>query len=398
MKNKIITVCTAVIMAATMLTGCGEPKNTAGALTNNSKDYVSGLVNNVYYIRDKENNCTPIYFGNGTFEQDSITSNPSNERILWYKEDFEKIPTLYKGDSLILFTTNVVNELMTFERFEYYGYTIGLCGMETLPSGRYKVFTNKDMRCTYPYGDTDEILKLNNESVIIESLGDVKVRKPNEDDMTGSFLTRSGTIKGLTANKQYSVDIYEGSVYHNYIFTADVIALGSMEVTQRYDYEFERENLINITIPEWFHSGYYMINGAGLFRYVDGESYNEDTNFNIPNEDPTKDGSTITQSDMTAAEEFAQAMESVESDQSSEFTVREEGMVSVTVTFTVPGNYGVGDGLDEVTGIIKTPRGGSIYMINNSDGSISRSFQAEPGTYQITYYNIGIREPHVSFD
>ncbi|MBQ9245525.1 hypothetical protein IJ182_04575, partial [bacterium] len=58
----------------------------------------------VFYVRDQENNCTPVYFGNGTFEEGSISTTPSDERVLWYKDDFEKVPTLYEGDSLIMFT------------------------------------------------------------------------------------------------------------------------------------------------------------------------------------------------------------------------------------------------------------------------------------------------------
>ena len=34
------------------------------------------------------------------------------------------------------------------------------------------------------------------------------------------------------------------------------------------DYRFLHSNIIEIGIPDYIKSGYYLINGAGLFRYV----------------------------------------------------------------------------------------------------------------------------------
>lgn len=399
MKKYIAALLTAV-MSLSALTGCGEAANTAGAITGQKKSYISSLEDGVFYVRDQENNCTPVYFGNGTFEEGSISTTPSDERVLWYKDDFEKVPTLYEGDSLIMFTKNEIEERMVFERFEVFPTTIGICGMEELKSGRYKIFTNPDKKCTYPYGDTDDILKLDNDSVILEKIGGQKVRQAGEDNETGSFLTRSGTLKGLDEGKAYTTEIYEGTIRHEYIFTADVIPLGSMEVTEKYDYEFETDNLINVKIPEFFNTGYYMINGSGLFRYVKGTSFDTATNFNIENVDPG-DGSTVTvtQSDLTYASTVgAEASETMEAEGLDTFNIRTPGQITVRVSFTVPGNYGEGDGLEDVTALIESPSGSQIYMITQPDGSLSRSFYAEAGAYTIKYYNLDIRETHVTFE
>ena len=42
------------------------------------------------------------------------------------------------------------------------------------------------------------------------------------------------------------------------------------------------DGIITINLPENLKTGYYYINGAGLFRYIDGNSYNDSTNFNDP--------------------------------------------------------------------------------------------------------------------
>ncbi|MBP3784556.1 MAG: hypothetical protein J6I68_15025 [Butyrivibrio sp.] len=400
--KKIISTIISTALLVTTLTACGEPTNTAGAITGDKKSYTSSLEDGVYYVRDKDNNCTPVYFGNGTFEEGSISTTPADDRVLWYKDDFEKIPTLYKGDSLIMFTKSEIEERMVFERFELYNATIGICGMEELKSGRYKIFTDSEKKCTYPYGDTDDILKLDNSSVILESIGGQDIRKAEQNDETKTFLTRSGTILGLVKGESYNVDIYEGTILHKYVFTADVIPLGSMETVETYDYKFEEENLINITIPEFFNTGYYMINGAGLFRYVNGTSYDNATVFNTPNEVPEGEETTyasVNQQQVTEYNDMTlNSMEEAEGESPRTFNIKQAGRVNVNVSFTIPGNYGEGDGLDDVAAIIEMPSGGKMYMIKDADGSLSRSFYAEVGTYTITFYNLGIREPKITFE
>ncbi len=404
MLKKVISAILITFVLTGTITACGgETVTTAGDVVGDKKSYISALENGVYYVRDQENNCTPVYFGNGTFSSGSRNETPDDKRVLWYKKDFEEIPTLYKGDSLIMFTTDEINEKMNFERFEIYGYTIGLCGMEELPSGRYKISTETDSNCTYPNGDTDEIIKLTNDSVILESIGGEKVRNTDDDEGTSNtFLTRSGTIKGLEQDKSYAVEIYEGTVYHNYTFKADVMALGSMETCYHYNYTFETENLINIHIPEFFNSGYYLINGAGLFRYVNGSSYDASTQFNTPNVDPGDEGTTtVTQADMHDSNDVASTYaEELASERTTTFNVTSPGNVNIVVSFTIPGNYGEGDGLEDVVAVIETPKGGRIQMINNvQDGTVKRSFNAtEIGTYTIHYYNLDVRIPHLSIE
>jgi hypothetical protein len=50
------------------------------------------------------------------------------------------------------------------------------------------------------------------------------------------------------------------------------------------DYSFLRSNILEIHIPDWMKTGYYSVDGMGVFRYVDGSSYTESTDFNERNE------------------------------------------------------------------------------------------------------------------
>ena len=50
------------------------------------------------------------------------------------------------------------------------------------------------------------------------------------------------------------------------------------------DYTFLKNKIIRINIPDTFNSGYYCVNGTGLFRYVRGRRYDEFTDFSEPND------------------------------------------------------------------------------------------------------------------
>ena len=206
MWRRLITI-TLCIAATLSLLACGGSSNSTSQKDTNQ---IKSLKDGVYYVRQQNTNkCTPVYFGNATFDSGSVKTSSDAKRILWFKDDFDKIPTLYKGDSLVMHSKDKFEEKMIFERFEDYGYTIGICGMEELKSGRYSISTDISDACTYPGGDTDEILKLASEgkcdTVTLDTVGNRDVRAVGKDNETSSFLSRSGTLKGLEKDKSYKV-------------------------------------------------------------------------------------------------------------------------------------------------------------------------------------------------
>ncbi len=268
-----------------------------GSFTGSSKsaddkknNYVSKLESGTYYIRHNDNTCEPVYLGDASFDQGKVVTQPNDNRTVWFREDANKVPTLYKGESLILYSTEEFDETFTFERFEDFGYTFGVRNLKSTDSGRYKISTDPDDKCTYPKSDTDAILELKNKNVILDSISGVPFREPekqsNGQEVTSSLVTRSCTVKNLTKDKVYEVEIYDGTKGYKYNWTADVWVLGSMEAEKSHKFSFETDSVIRIDIPSSYHSGYYMINGQGIFRYVaDGEYFDDNTQFNTPNFD-----------------------------------------------------------------------------------------------------------------
>ena len=405
MKKKLFL---ATLLAISfVLTGCGgsSNENTLGNVTGNKDSYTAKLEDGIYYVRDNHsgtNECVPVYFGNGTFNEGTITTRAEKDRVLWYKDDADKIPTLYKGDSLIYFTKGVLDEHVVLERFEDFKYTIGICNMEEIKSGRYEIYTDPDKKCTYPGSETDHILQLSNESVILDFLGDKYIRAVDEEDEIESYLSRCGTLLGLEKDTYYDCKIYEGTIEHEYSFPANIWALGSMEVWESYDYKFTEDNIIEVELPEWLNTGYYLINGQGLFRYVDGTVYDATTNFNIPNEELQNndygemqfEGEEEEEDFIPEPEDFSEAPLT---DEQTKFEVTEPGKITVKISFTSPSGYEDSSYMD-VTAIISTPSGGNYQMTKDENGNLSRTFDAEVGVYNILYMDLGNRSPHVTFE
>lgn len=285
--------CASLIFASISLSGCGiliEEEDTTSSPTNTTTKLTSGMYyiwhddateninDDLHGVENATNVFLPVYVGNYTFVgQEKATGMAGNEsRVIWAMNDsFDKIPTFYKGDELIYYNTSYMPESFTFERFEDMGNTFGIAGLTELRSGRYAYYFTNDK--VYEKSDMGRILKLQEaaESCTFDKVSSVQI--------TSDMIMRGGLITGVEAGKTYNFNIYAGTVEYNADFVADTRAFVSMEEVTSYEYELPEAEIAIIKIPEYLKTGYYYINGCGLFRYIsDGESYNEDTDFNDP--------------------------------------------------------------------------------------------------------------------
>lgn len=198
------------------------------------------------------------------------------------------IPTVTSKDRLIYVSKTEVPESLIFERFADYGYTIGISNMIEDAGGHYYIEYAISDEEDYKYyldlkSDAAQLTELDIiTKLYLDKVGDIKVDKKSVSD--------GGTVLGLTKDKQYVCEFYTGTYYQDFLLTANVHSFGSMERFVSYDYEFMHSTFIVITIPEYFTSGYYFLNGVGLFRYVDdedakiynGEAYDANIDWNEP--------------------------------------------------------------------------------------------------------------------
>ena len=77
---------------------------------------------------------------------------------------------------------------------------------------------------------------------------------------------------------------------------ADVRAFVSSDLCTLSDYSYTQGKTISIGFPDWFHSGYYLVGGYGIVRYVTSEKeFSENMDMNIPNDPamPVEEGEEI---------------------------------------------------------------------------------------------------------
>lgn len=411
MKRKLLISLVALICASALITACSseeeyglEDYNIEKSVEESNKkqniDYSKILEDSQYYIRHSDGTCEKLYFGESTYSKDKKTSKASNKRITWYGSDYDKIPTFYDGDELIFYSSSQVPEVLYYERFRDYGISFGLCQMETDKNGRITISTNIDDQTTYPGSEGDKLLLLKNKDIVIDAIGGVDVTANNLTDI-GSFDIDLDDKTNF--NKLFTFTVYDGTIKHELDIAYNIKILASMDVRKSADFDFDDGNIIKINIPQEFNTGFYNINGNGMFRYIKGSSYDEyGTDFNIENI-----YSEEAESVAASVEEMENSENGMVTPEDSEnvnindattatFTVTNPGTININVTFTDKLGSKNPD-ISGVSGTIVSPLSNSKFYMANDGVNISREFEAsEKGTYTITFANLKGLIPSVS--
>jgi len=215
-----------------------------------------------YYIKDGTDFYL-AYNADSSFTNGTDTAD-AKSRIVWTSESEEAlIPTLYKGEILAFCTTSSLPENFTLERFKDLGYSFGI---RNLDSGTNSYYSTSLRGVLKSGSDIETILSpLDTNEIGISAVSGNAVEK--ED------ISECGTIKGLERNKTYDVDIYIGSVYAQKEIKADTRVFQSSEIIKITDFTLTKNSYIQIGLPEDLKSGFYYIDGAGMFRYIEEPRY-----------------------------------------------------------------------------------------------------------------------------
>ena len=278
-----IPLCLILILGICLiLTGCGKKTtNTSPNKTITSPRRTSNMNNlseNTYYILHQDDDGTyyfyPMYSNEKNFTDAPYNTNPS--RVMWFGDDYAAIPTFRQGDQIVLKTVSIPGSF-TWERFKYNGYTFGFCGAyRNSNTGQYYIDTESGTNICRA-SSASPLLQLRDYYTMIYSIGGVEKLGP------GNFM-EGGAMAGLEKGAKYKCVFARGSKKYTLNLTADVRELTCMDVQSSISYKYLDHDLISIQIPKEFKTGYYSINSQGIFRYLTGEEYDEETNYNIPND------------------------------------------------------------------------------------------------------------------
>ena len=284
--RKIVMVLLPVVVMVT-LSGCGLFKTFGGSTSDEGYEYsdVYDLKSGRAYVWNAAGNETiyddiakvndesvffRVHLGDYNFKGEELTEMTEHPRTIWMNEKNDKrLPTVTSRDALIYISDTQVPDSIVFERFGDYGYTIGVANLIADGGDHYYLPYAVDDETQYKYyldmksdasqlGDFSTITKL-----YLDKVGDIKVNKES--------VTDGGTVAGLKKGEEYVCEFYTGTFYQDYLLKADIHTFCSLERFISYEFEFLHSNCIAITIPDYFKSGYYVVNGVGLFRYVADE-------------------------------------------------------------------------------------------------------------------------------
>lgn len=313
MKKKIISVVSVCVMVC-LLVGCGTFDTLLGTSDRKPTSFsnVNDLENGKAYVwhhkggsieDDLSSACEEdIFFacitGDYNFKKKELEEVTEYPRSIWMDSDIDKaIPTVTSDDLLIYVSSEGVPESIVFERFADYGYTIGVSNLQPDQGGHYYLVFADVEEDDYKY-----YIDLNSDAAQLTELGIISrlyLDKVGNIRVNENTVSDGGTVTGLIKDKTYLCEFYTGTFYQDFNLKANIHSFGSMERFLSYDYEFMHSNFIAIKIPEYFVSGYYFVNGVGLFRYVadadraayNGEAYDNSIRWNDPmilyNEDGT---------------------------------------------------------------------------------------------------------------
>jgi hypothetical protein len=345
------------------LTACGT--TTEVAMQNNASEGETAKPIEVDNMEDLESGKFYIQH-KGKYYQLYRDHEGADGNTLWYNEDWKEVPTMYEGDQLIYYSDEHFDEKFTFNRYLYQGYTLGICNLTETDSGRFGYTGDHDNTDINMASDAKKLYKVGDTFAIIDKIGGAPLRKGNID--TG------GIIKGLKKNKIYNTQVYVGTNMFTFQLEADSIALTLSQSEDITDFTFLENRILQLNIPYKYKTGYYDINGMGLFRYVKGKTYNEKTNFNEPNiaAEETLSDSTDNQPKELAVSDLGENPEYVEV-----VNIEKAKKITITVNYNVSGN-------NSPTPTAKLVGNNAVYTLSETAGNtLTGTFTVPKGSYKL---------------
>lgn len=340
------------------------------------------ITDNSFYIKKADGTYHRLYPGEITFETSSSPSSPNPERICWYGKDYGKIPTMNKGEEIVYRSSEEFSPPFWVERFEDEGYTIGISGLTPTDSGRYSFSTNDNDHDICRTSETNLLYQKLGEghTVTVEMIGGAQLRSGN--------ISRAGTIVGLEKDRKYKTDFYIGTEVIPCTIRADVRAFSSMEIFNITDYDYTGSNVITLRFPKSLESGYYMVFGFGMLRYIDSDAeFTEDMDMNIPNGRVTLENPYADLEE--PQEENQQPAASAPANEAAErFSLEEAARVRITLKV---GESPSGKDIDPPIGRVYGDYG--VYTLNNDgNGTLTGTYDLPEGSYQLRISGLFGRE------
>lgn len=254
-KNTYIVLVLSVI-ASLFLSGCGKKEIFV------NKDAIYDLValtdselsDDSYYVKDGAD-FYAIYQPEG--KASGTVSKPSANRILWFQKDLSLVPSLYANELIAYPSKSAELDKISLERFKKVGWSIGLYGGNIDKDG-YLCYSLEG-NCIKDTDAYEQLKGMKSNSIRIVSINDTPVTK--------DMINDSGIITGLEPGGKYVIGLYSGTYYETVTVTADRYFMESFEVMGINEAYNTKNGYLAVYMNEDYPSGWYSINGKGIFKY-----------------------------------------------------------------------------------------------------------------------------------
>lgn len=187
----------------------------------------------------------------------SVAKGNDSKRVIWTFGNEESVPTLYK-DEIIAYASSSTSriESLSIERFKDLGYSFGFY------NGGF------DTDGYYCFNGTNSVEQSNSHTRFGQNKSYIRIDTINGQKISNTMVCPAGTIVGLDAFGKYEVGYYTGTYYRVEEWTANSHIFQSFEYYATNDITQTKNGYLQIKMPEDLKSGYYLINGVGLFKYI----------------------------------------------------------------------------------------------------------------------------------
>lgn len=286
MKKLLFIILTGTLLSA-ILCGCSalrkeESKAEIGPLdqTNNAGKLYDGQ----YYVWhdeeqsniEKDINCDGSKFKDYNYKifKPVYTDEELSDIVMMLDKNDENIPVYREGDCLLYYSETKLPTSFSFTKYYDHGYSLGIYGItENIKySGQYVLKSDGKIK------KGSSVQKIRS---LFENVSKVSITSIGEISPSPNNISTIGSLKGLIQGSQYEVCVYAGT--NRYILDKAVVdtrIFSEMESYTGYTYRMVSDGVMVIDIPPYFESGYYSINGAGIFKYVK-DSDEDDFNVSI---------------------------------------------------------------------------------------------------------------------
>ena len=97
----------------------------------------SALEDGCFYVEKGEKEYHKTYIGKKNYSDYYLTESVDPNRVIWFGKDYDRIPTMQKGEKIVFRSSQEFRPYFIIERFEDFGFTVGVCGLKETDTGRY---------------------------------------------------------------------------------------------------------------------------------------------------------------------------------------------------------------------------------------------------------------------